>query len=540
MIDPDNYSVADNSSTVTLADRANDFLLQFPDSPRDLYEGVVVFAPDPRNTVLDDHLQYVALVNTSNSKESHHALLDLNKPSVQLVILYPSSRDIPPEAIVYASDEGKPSITVSYSIGQRLQSDWSTYTNDPNSDRGPSSDLITLPSNNVTANPDQSFPQRLWLRVYCFSGDKATSGPNSVVGAVLATVISVAVVILAILLYFLVIRKRRQHTRKRAQDEETMLTQRHQLKQSLLKQDVQSRNAPPLTMEKMHLLPTLLITKENYHSFPLASQKALQCFEMAYPHFITSSDEETDDEVDDDNSNAERVSDHRPLEEAQTPINNSMSPEPHGKDPLEANHTGDDIEPRTLPIMATMMAMKRATTTETVLGSPLPSPALPKNIESEPRTVAKKPLSPIKIPSEVTNYSCNTRPPSTSPPADANTPITQAMVSLTSISKSPSNSDPLSPRRLRKTLTKKCEEIFQKGPPICGVCMCDFNLGDLVRQLPCHHIFHPDCVDEWLTKKVARCPLCKFNCTPRRITFNQRHHMSSLPIPNFPSPVHYH
>ncbi|KAJ1655809.1 hypothetical protein IWQ61_004509 [Dispira simplex] len=405
-IDPESHKVAANASTVTLGDRINNFPIQFPGDPRELYEGVVLFSPDPRNVNLDDHLQYVVLVNASSSKETYQALVVLDKPQVQLVILYPSSRDIIPETIFYTSTQGKPFIVVSYSLGQRLQSDWNMYTNDPNSDKGPSSDLVSLPSNNVTTDSNQSFPQRLWLRMYYFSGDKTSNESNAVIGIVLATVIPVAVVALAVLFYCLLIRGRRRHAENRMRDQETIMTQRHQLKQSLLRQSVTSCNAPPLTMEKMHLLPTLLITKENYHSFPLASQKALQCFEMAYPHFITSSDEEMDDDDDDDDeNNVKLISDHHSLEEAQTPIYNSVSLEPLGKDPLEVEYISDNVKPLTLPIMTTMMAMKRITTTETVVGSPLPSPGLSKKPESKPRTTTKKSPAPIKIPSESTNYS---------------------------------------------------------------------------------------------------------------------------------------
>jgi hypothetical protein len=33
----------------------------------------------------------------------------------------------------------------------------------------------------------------------------------------------------------------------------------------------------------------------------------------------------------------------------------------------------------------------------------------------------------------------------------------------------------------------------------------------LIRQLPCHHIFHDACIVPWLTLRKACCPLCQFN-----------------------------
>lgn len=43
----------------------------------------------------------------------------------------------------------------------------------------------------------------------------------------------------------------------------------------------------------------------------------------------------------------------------------------------------------------------------------------------------------------------------------------------------------------------------------CSICLEDFKEGEPVRVLPCEHVFHPKCVDEWLQKWNRTCPLCK-------------------------------
>jgi hypothetical protein len=43
----------------------------------------------------------------------------------------------------------------------------------------------------------------------------------------------------------------------------------------------------------------------------------------------------------------------------------------------------------------------------------------------------------------------------------------------------------------------------------CAVCQSDWEAGDEMRILPCDHKFHTSCIDQWLRKHKASCPLCK-------------------------------
>lgn len=52
--------------------------------------------------------------------------------------------------------------------------------------------------------------------------------------------------------------------------------------------------------------------------------------------------------------------------------------------------------------------------------------------------------------------------------------------------------------------------------PTCAICLDDFEHGETnVRQLPCEHIFHPECVDEFLRDNSSLCPLCKVSALPK-------------------------
>ena len=48
-------------------------------------------------------------------------------------------------------------------------------------------------------------------------------------------------------------------------------------------------------------------------------------------------------------------------------------------------------------------------------------------------------------------------------------------------------------------------EQFQK----CIICMEKYEINDEVKTLPCFHIFHKDCIDQWLRAGNDTCPICK-------------------------------
>lgn len=45
----------------------------------------------------------------------------------------------------------------------------------------------------------------------------------------------------------------------------------------------------------------------------------------------------------------------------------------------------------------------------------------------------------------------------------------------------------------------------------CAICLEQFTSNSQVKKLPCRHIFHPECVDQWLIRSVGECPVCKRN-----------------------------
>ena len=49
----------------------------------------------------------------------------------------------------------------------------------------------------------------------------------------------------------------------------------------------------------------------------------------------------------------------------------------------------------------------------------------------------------------------------------------------------------------------------------CAVCLCEFEDTETLRLIPkCDHVFHPECIDEWLGSHTT-CPVCRTNLVPQ-------------------------
>lgn len=61
---------------------------------------------------------------------------------------------------------------------------------------------------------------------------------------------------------------------------------------------------------------------------------------------------------------------------------------------------------------------------------------------------------------------------------------------------------------------KSCEDAAQ-----CYICLVEYDDGDSMRTLPCHHEFHRACIDKWLKEIHRVCPLCRRDvCRPDTLT----------------------
>ena len=59
--------------------------------------------------------------------------------------------------------------------------------------------------------------------------------------------------------------------------------------------------------------------------------------------------------------------------------------------------------------------------------------------------------------------------------------------------------------------TVEVNEEFLKNCELneCSVCKEEFKLTEKVIKLPCNHVFHPNCINTWLSQHNS-CPTCRY------------------------------
>lgn len=55
---------------------------------------------------------------------------------------------------------------------------------------------------------------------------------------------------------------------------------------------------------------------------------------------------------------------------------------------------------------------------------------------------------------------------------------------------------------------KKPAQVKEGEEDKCPICLVELSEGEDIKNLPCKHMFHPNCIDTWLVKNSA-CPICK-------------------------------
>jgi len=59
------------------------------------------------------------------------------------------------------------------------------------------------------------------------------------------------------------------------------------------------------------------------------------------------------------------------------------------------------------------------------------------------------------------------------------------------------------------SLSETTIESESQCSELCTVCMCNYGMGDKIKNLPCKHFFHVDCIVPYLSSYGQSCPVCK-------------------------------
>ncbi|KAL8942207.1 MAG: hypothetical protein Q9216_001783 [Gyalolechia sp. 2 TL-2023] len=103
-----------------------------------------------------------------------------------------------------------------------------------------------------------------------------------------------------------------------------------------------------------------------------------------------------------------------------------------------------------------------------------------------------------------TNPDASAPPPTSTESREA---IPQETASAAPLSTSPSA---LSPPAAIDPLSTQGNLHTAYAQPTCPICLDDFIPNTTtVRSLPCHHIYHPECIDPFLLRNSSLCPVCK-------------------------------
>lgn len=99
-------------------------------------------------------------------------------------------------------------------------------------------------------------------------------------------------------------------------------------------------------------------------------------------------------------------------------------------------------------------------------------------------------------------------PPLLPPLTETNPSFSPILPAHPPLSSSTDNAGPSRNSRKHKRPTRR---YFSKDE--CAICMDAFEKGDIVRILPCGHVFHKEECDEWLMKWRKLCPTCRADVT---------------------------
>jgi len=67
----------------------------------------------------------------------------------------------------------------------------------------------------------------------------------------------------------------------------------------------------------------------------------------------------------------------------------------------------------------------------------------------------------------------------------------------------------VAPSQIWVDRANKGSDVESYDEPVCAICLEVIGTETRIRRLPCVHVFHKDCLDEWVGRVHMRCPVCR-------------------------------
>ncbi|OMJ23867.1 Receptor homology region, transmembrane domain- and RING domain-containing protein 3 [Smittium culicis] len=71
--------------------------------------------------------------------------------------------------------------------------------------------------------------------------------------------------------------------------------------------------------------------------------------------------------------------------------------------------------------------------------------------------------------------------------------------------------DPTPTNKIQNESIRNNSKINETNGSECLICFEAINIGDKIREIPCLHRFHKECLDNWLTTRSGSCPNCRYD-----------------------------
>eukprot|EP00898_Chlorokybus_atmophyticus_P006491 jgi/Chlat1/6843/Chrsp51S06529 len=91
--------------------------------------------------------------------------------------------------------------------------------------------------------------------------------------------------------------------------------------------------------------------------------------------------------------------------------------------------------------------------------------------------------------------------------------FSQLLATLFEQSAGPSGAPPASEQQIASMPDVEITDTLANAYSSCSICQEDFVSGQRGKKLPCDHMFHVQCLDQWLRVR-ATCPTCRYELNP--------------------------